>query len=132
MWLSLALGVLGDVGVDVRGQADLAVAQDLLDDAGRDAGGGEERGAAMPGVVEPGEPEAGRLADADEGAVDVVAGAAGEVVREDGRLLAIRRVDNDTWEELPGRVLERTEAPEAGVPPERTMLSGTSSSQAWA
>lgn len=39
---------------------------------------------------------------------------AGAVVREDGRLLAIRRADNGTWE-LPGGVLELTEAPEAGV-----------------
>lgn len=35
-------------------------------------------------------------------------------MREDGRLLAIRRADNGTWE-LPGGVLELTEAPEAGV-----------------
>ncbi|MFC4564062.1 NUDIX hydrolase [Nocardiopsis mangrovi] len=39
---------------------------------------------------------------------------AGAVVREDGRLLAIRRRDNGTWE-LPGGVLEITEAPEDGV-----------------
>ncbi|MER5856240.1 NUDIX hydrolase [Streptomyces sp. NPDC059688] len=39
---------------------------------------------------------------------------AGVVVREDGRLLAIRRADNGTWE-LPGGVLELTETPEAGV-----------------
>ncbi|OII62674.1 NUDIX hydrolase [Streptomyces sp. CC53] len=39
---------------------------------------------------------------------------AGAVVREDGRLLAIRRADNGTWE-LPGGVLELTEAPEHGV-----------------
>ncbi|WP_329623712.1 NUDIX domain-containing protein [Streptomyces sp. NBC_01255] len=39
---------------------------------------------------------------------------AGAVVRDDGRLLAIRRADNGTWE-LPGGVLELTEAPEAGV-----------------
>ncbi|MEU8464733.1 NUDIX domain-containing protein [Streptomyces sp. NPDC029003] len=39
---------------------------------------------------------------------------AGAVVREDGRLLAIRRADNGTWE-LPGGVLELTEPPEAGV-----------------
>ncbi|GLV91814.1 NUDIX hydrolase [Streptomyces lavendulae subsp. lavendulae] len=39
---------------------------------------------------------------------------AGAVLREDGRLLAIRRADNGTWE-LPGGVLELTEAPEAGV-----------------
>lgn len=39
---------------------------------------------------------------------------AGAVVREDGRLLAIRRADNGTWE-LPGGVLELTEAPEKGV-----------------
>jgi 8-oxo-dGTP diphosphatase len=39
---------------------------------------------------------------------------AGVVVREDGRLLAIRRADNGTWE-LPGGVLELDESPEAGV-----------------
>ncbi|WP_405944271.1 NUDIX hydrolase [Streptomyces sp. NBC_00932] len=39
---------------------------------------------------------------------------AGVVVREDGRLLAIRRADNGTWE-LPGGVLELNESPEAGV-----------------
>ncbi|MFB6525617.1 NUDIX hydrolase [Streptomyces sp. NPDC056399] len=39
---------------------------------------------------------------------------AGAVVRNDGRLLAIRRADNGTWE-LPGGVLELTETPEAGV-----------------
>ncbi|WP_460107619.1 NUDIX hydrolase [Streptomyces sp. YKOK-J1] len=39
---------------------------------------------------------------------------AGVVVREDGRLLAIRRADNGTWE-LPGGVLELKETPEAGV-----------------
>ncbi len=35
-------------------------------------------------------------------------------MREDGRLLAIRRADNGTWE-LPGGVLELDEAPEDGV-----------------
>ncbi|MFI1470603.1 NUDIX hydrolase [Streptomyces wuyuanensis] len=39
---------------------------------------------------------------------------AGAVMREDGRLLAIRRADNGTWE-LPGGVLELTETPEDGV-----------------
>ncbi|MCK8676406.1 NUDIX hydrolase [Streptomyces lichenis] len=39
---------------------------------------------------------------------------AGAVVREDGRLLAIRRADNGTWE-LPGGVLELAESPEDGV-----------------
>ncbi|MGV9703036.1 NUDIX hydrolase [Streptomyces sp. NPDC003483] len=39
---------------------------------------------------------------------------AGVVVREDGRLLAIRRADNGTWE-LPGGILELEETPEAGV-----------------
>ncbi|WP_327296191.1 NUDIX hydrolase [Streptomyces sp. NBC_01197] len=39
---------------------------------------------------------------------------AGVVVREDGRLLAIRRADNGAWE-LPGGVLELNETPEAGV-----------------
>ncbi|MFH9794064.1 NUDIX hydrolase [Streptomyces virginiae] len=39
---------------------------------------------------------------------------AGAVLREDGRLLAIRRADNGTWE-LPGGILELAEAPEAGV-----------------
>lgn len=35
-------------------------------------------------------------------------------MREDGRLLAIRRADNGTWE-LPGGILELDETPEAGV-----------------
>ncbi|MBT2527956.1 NUDIX domain-containing protein [Streptomyces sp. ISL-99] len=39
---------------------------------------------------------------------------AGAVLREDGRLLAIRRANNGTWE-LPGGVLELSEAPEEGV-----------------
>ncbi|MFF3211085.1 NUDIX hydrolase [Streptomyces sp. NPDC002886] len=39
---------------------------------------------------------------------------AGAVVRQDGRLLAIRRADNGNWE-LPGGVLELSEPPEAGV-----------------
>ncbi|MGX1133468.1 ADP-ribose pyrophosphatase YjhB (NUDIX family) [Streptomyces glaucescens] len=39
---------------------------------------------------------------------------AGVVVREDGRVLVIRRADNGTWEP-PGRVLERMEAIEDGV-----------------
>ncbi|MDX2644345.1 NUDIX domain-containing protein [Streptomyces sp. PA03-1a] len=39
---------------------------------------------------------------------------AGAVVREDGRLLAIRRADNRAWE-LPGGVLELDDAPEDGV-----------------
>ncbi|MFB8777104.1 NUDIX hydrolase [Streptomyces broussonetiae] len=39
---------------------------------------------------------------------------AGVVVREDGKLLAIRRADNGTWE-LPGGVLELDESPEDGV-----------------
>ncbi|MFF0143327.1 NUDIX hydrolase [Streptomyces sp. NPDC005227] len=39
---------------------------------------------------------------------------AGVVIGEDGRLLAIRRADNGTWE-LPGGVLELDETPEAGV-----------------
>ncbi|MGW6907970.1 NUDIX hydrolase [Streptomyces sp. NPDC054940] len=39
---------------------------------------------------------------------------AGVVVRDDGRLLAIRRADNGRWE-LPGGVLEIEEAPEEGV-----------------
>ncbi|KOV35403.1 NUDIX hydrolase [Streptomyces sp. XY431] len=39
---------------------------------------------------------------------------AGVVVREDGRVLAIRRADNGTWEP-PGGVLELTEAVEDGV-----------------
>ncbi|MFJ6082738.1 NUDIX hydrolase [Streptomyces sp. NPDC092369] len=39
---------------------------------------------------------------------------AGAVVRDDGRLLAIRRADNGAWE-LPGGVLELEETPEAGV-----------------
>ncbi|MYU01005.1 MULTISPECIES: NUDIX hydrolase [Streptomyces] len=39
---------------------------------------------------------------------------AGVVVREDRRVLTIRRADNGTWEP-PGGVLELTEAPEDGV-----------------
>ncbi|SED03486.1 ADP-ribose pyrophosphatase YjhB, NUDIX family [Streptomyces sp. 2231.1] len=39
---------------------------------------------------------------------------AGVVVREDGRVLAIRRADNGTWEP-PGGVLERMEAIEDGL-----------------
>lgn len=39
---------------------------------------------------------------------------AGVVVREDGRVLAIRRADNGTWEP-PGGVLELGETVEAGV-----------------
>ncbi len=39
---------------------------------------------------------------------------AGVVVREDGRVLTIKRADNGTWEP-PGGVLELTEAPEDGV-----------------
>ncbi|MYZ07885.1 NUDIX domain-containing protein [Streptomyces sp. SID2999] len=39
---------------------------------------------------------------------------AGVVVREDGRLLAIRRADNGAWQ-LPSDILELDETPEAGV-----------------
>jgi 8-oxo-dGTP diphosphatase len=39
---------------------------------------------------------------------------AGAVVRDDGRLLTIKRADNGTWE-LPGGVLELDETPEQGV-----------------
>ncbi|KUM94742.1 NUDIX hydrolase [Streptomyces cellostaticus] len=39
---------------------------------------------------------------------------AGVVVRDDGRVLVIRRADNGTWEP-PGGVLERAEAIEDGV-----------------
>ncbi|MEV4443173.1 NUDIX domain-containing protein [Streptomyces sp. NPDC049577] len=39
---------------------------------------------------------------------------AGAVVRDDGRVLAIRRADNGRWE-LPGGVLEIEESPEAGT-----------------
>ncbi|MFI6000759.1 NUDIX hydrolase [Streptomyces sp. NPDC051366] len=39
---------------------------------------------------------------------------AGAVVRDDGRLLAIRRADNGTWEP-PGGVLELAETPDEGV-----------------
>ncbi|MFG2774516.1 NUDIX hydrolase [Streptomyces sp. NPDC048350] len=39
---------------------------------------------------------------------------AGAVVREDGRILAIKRADNGTWEP-PGGILELNEAPEEGV-----------------
>lgn len=47
---------------------------------------------------------------------------AGAVVRDDGRLLAIRRADNGTWE-LPGGVLELAETPEDGV--QREVLEET-------
>ncbi|MFB7637136.1 NUDIX hydrolase [Streptomyces sp. NPDC056149] len=39
---------------------------------------------------------------------------AGVVIRQDGRVLAIRRADNGTWEP-PGGVLELDETPEGGV-----------------
>ncbi|WP_081748748.1 NUDIX hydrolase [Nocardiopsis sp. CNT312] len=39
---------------------------------------------------------------------------AGAVIRDDGRMLAIRRKDNGTWEP-PGGVLELDETPEDGV-----------------
>ncbi|MFF4216397.1 NUDIX hydrolase [Streptomyces nondiastaticus] len=39
---------------------------------------------------------------------------AGAVVREDGRVLVIRRADNGRWEP-PGGVLELSESPEAGA-----------------
>ncbi|MEW1798656.1 NUDIX domain-containing protein [Streptomyces virginiae] len=39
---------------------------------------------------------------------------AGIVVREDGRVLVIRRADNGAWEP-PGGILERDERPEEGV-----------------
>ncbi|WP_051159767.1 MULTISPECIES: NUDIX hydrolase [Streptomyces] len=39
---------------------------------------------------------------------------AGAVVRDDGRILAIRRADNGTWEP-PGGVLELDESPEDGT-----------------
>uniref|UniRef100_A0AAU2VUW1 NUDIX domain-containing protein n=1 Tax=Streptomyces sp. NBC_00008 TaxID=2903610 RepID=A0AAU2VUW1_9ACTN len=39
---------------------------------------------------------------------------AGVVVREDGRVLVIRRADNGAWE-APGGVLELDERPEDGV-----------------
>lgn len=39
---------------------------------------------------------------------------AGIVIREDGRILVIRRADNGAWEP-PGGILERDERPEEGV-----------------
>lgn len=39
---------------------------------------------------------------------------AGIVIREDGRVLVIRRADNGAWEP-PGGILERDERPEEGV-----------------
>lgn len=79
------LRVLDDVRVDVHGDADLGVPEDLHHDAGRDSGRREERGGAMPSVVQPDDAEAGGLGDAGEGAVDVprldlTAGAGGEDV----------------------------------------------------
>ncbi|MEU1287055.1 NUDIX domain-containing protein [Kitasatospora sp. NPDC005856] len=53
---------------------------------------------------------AGRATSASLHSVSV----AGVVVREDGRVLAIRRADNGTWEP-PGGVLELAEAVEDGV-----------------
>ncbi|GLX18503.1 NUDIX hydrolase [Streptomyces lavendulae subsp. lavendulae] len=47
---------------------------------------------------------------------------AGVVVRDDGRLLAIRRADNGTWEP-PGGVLELAETPEDGL--QREVLEET-------
>jgi hypothetical protein len=67
----LALGVLDDVGVDVHGDADLRVPEDLHHDAGRDPGSREEGGCAVTSVVQPDHAEAGGLGDAGEGAVDV-------------------------------------------------------------
>jgi hypothetical protein len=51
--------VLRHVRVDVHGDADLAVAQDLHHHAGSHPGRGERRRAAVPGVVQPDAPQAG-------------------------------------------------------------------------
>ncbi|MFI8402773.1 NUDIX domain-containing protein [Streptomyces sp. NPDC085463] len=50
----------------------------------------------------------------DEGELSYACVEIGAVVRENGRLSAIRRADNGTWE-LPGGVLEVDETPQAGV-----------------
>ncbi|GHG15537.1 hypothetical protein GCM10017667_56400 [Streptomyces filamentosus] len=81
----LPLRVLDDVRVDVHRHGDLAVSEDLHHDAGRDAGGGEERRRTVPGVVQPDDAETGVLGDAGERAVEVarldgLAGAGGEDV----------------------------------------------------
>ena len=61
----LALGVLDDVGVDVHGDADLRVAEDLHHDAGRDPCRREEGGGAVTGVVQADASEAGGLGAAN-------------------------------------------------------------------
>lgn len=66
-----ALRVLDDVGVDVDRHADPAVTEDLHHDAGRDAGGGEERCRTSPGVVNSDDTEAGVLRDTGERAIEV-------------------------------------------------------------
>ncbi|MFE7451092.1 hypothetical protein ACFU8F_15025, partial [Streptomyces griseus] len=50
---ALASRVLPGVGVDVRRDRDLTVPEDLHDDTGRDAGGGEQGRAAVAGIVQP-------------------------------------------------------------------------------
>lgn len=67
----LALRVLHDVRVDVHGDADLRVPEDLHHDTGCESGRREECGGAVPGVMQPDHAEAGGLGDAGEGAVDV-------------------------------------------------------------
>ncbi len=54
----LSLSVLDDVGVDVHRHGDLAVPEDLHHDAGRNAGGGQERRRIVPGVMEPDDAQA--------------------------------------------------------------------------
>lgn len=49
----LALRVLHDVRVDIHGDADLRMSEDLHHDTGRDSSRREERGGAMPGIVQP-------------------------------------------------------------------------------
>lgn len=67
----LALRVLDDVCVDVHRDADLAVPKDLHHDARSHPGGGEDRGAAVPSIVQADHAEARGFGNPGEGAVDV-------------------------------------------------------------
>lgn len=63
----LPLGVVDDVGIDVHRDADLTVAEDLHDDPRRDAGRRQQRGAAVPRVVQSDHPQTGVSSNASEG-----------------------------------------------------------------
>ena len=58
--------LVGDVGVDVHRDGDLRVTEDLHRDARRHTCGEQERGARVPGVVEPDHTEPGILGHARE------------------------------------------------------------------